>query len=144
MTVYSHTMTVANRRLPALLCYLAPALAAIFIFAGCHGGSSSNGSLSIALVPSATAVNLDALQVQAFTATVSNDITKKVRKTMATMYRFRGVEWGVIIYSLVVTFEASSKRPGSRPAWEARAKVTICTGKISMIGCIDRGAEGRE
>jgi len=75
MTVYSHTMTVANRRLPALLCYLAPALAAIFIFAGCHGGSSSNGSLSIALVPSATAVNLDALQVQAFTATVSNDIT---------------------------------------------------------------------
>lgn len=75
MTVYSHTMTGANRRHRTLPCYLAPALAAIFVFAGCHGGSGGNGALNIALVPSASAVDLDPLQLQAFTATVSNDIT---------------------------------------------------------------------
>ena len=74
MTGYSHTMKRANLRLPTLFRSLAPALAAIFILAGCHGSSSSNGSLGITLVPAST-VNVDALQVVPFTATVTNDVT---------------------------------------------------------------------
>jgi hypothetical protein len=74
MTVTSPTIKRAKLRLPAFLRHLAPALAAIFILAGCHGGGSSNGTLTIALVP-ATTTNVDASQVVQFTATVSNDIT---------------------------------------------------------------------
>ena len=64
MTVTSPTIKRAKLRLPAFLRHLAPALAAIFILAGCHGGGSSNGTLTIALVP-ATTTNVDASQVRA-------------------------------------------------------------------------------
>ena len=67
-------MTGVKLRLPSLIGCLALALAAIFLVAGCHGGGSSAGALTINLVPSST-ISVDAQQVVPFTATVVNDTT---------------------------------------------------------------------
>ena len=40
----------------------------------------------------------------------------------------------LLIYSVEVTFVAKRNWPGSRPLIAARARVIICTGKISTIG----------
>jgi hypothetical protein len=46
-------------------------------------------------------------------------------------------------YSVVVTFEANSKKPGCRPARTPNAREIICRGRISRIGNIERGAAGK-
>ncbi len=64
-------------RLPNFIACFAPLLAAIFIFGGCHGGTSTGtGAINITLIPTGT-VSMDAQQVTSFTATVDNDATNK-------------------------------------------------------------------
>lgn len=66
-------MSGAGLRLPKIIAYLAPALAAIFLIAGCHGGGGGGtGSISINLTPSGT-LSVDAQGAVNFTATVLND-----------------------------------------------------------------------
>ena len=74
MMACSHSMAGARFRLPNIIARLAPVLAAIFLIAGCHGGGSSAGAISIKLVPTGT-ISVDALQIVPFTATVLNDTT---------------------------------------------------------------------
>jgi len=67
-------MAGARFRLPNFIARFAPILAAIFLVAGCHGGGSSAGAISIKLVPTGT-ISVDAQQVVPFTATVLDDTT---------------------------------------------------------------------
>jgi Putative Ig domain len=69
-----HRPTEGAHSPPVFFSYLAFALASIFVFAGCHGGGSSSGAVTISIVPTAT-INVDASQVVQLTATVVNDTT---------------------------------------------------------------------
>ena len=55
--------------------------------------------------------------------------------------RFIGAVRACLSYSMVVIFEVSSKRPGSRPTCAARANVIICTGTHATVPPIPGLAE---
>ena len=74
MMARRHMLTESAHPLPVFISYIAFALAVIFVFAGCKGGGSSSGAITIAIVPTTT-INVDASQVVPLTATVVNDTT---------------------------------------------------------------------